>query len=101
MAVPSSYEGFGIVYVEGMGFGLPAMASTAGAAGELITHDQNGFLVPPGDAAAVARHVSALCQDRQRLLQMSLAAYKGYATHPTWAETAEAIREFLYTVIRE
>ncbi len=101
LAVPSSYEGFGIVYVEGMGFGLPAMASTAGAAGELITHGQNGFLVPPGDAAAVARHVSALCQDRQRLLQMSLAAYKGYATHPTWAETAEAIREFLYTVIRE
>ena len=32
LAAPSSYEGFGIVYVEGMGFGLPALATTAGGA---------------------------------------------------------------------
>ena len=34
LAVPSSYEGFGIVYLEGMHFGLPAIAGTAGAAKE-------------------------------------------------------------------
>ena len=34
LAVPSSYEGFGIVYLEGMQFGLPAIAGTAGAAKE-------------------------------------------------------------------
>ena len=37
LAVPSSYEGFGIVYLEGMHFGLPAIAGTAGAAKEIIT----------------------------------------------------------------
>ena len=36
MVVPSSYEGFGIVYLEGMGFGLPAIGTTAGAASETI-----------------------------------------------------------------
>ena len=49
LAVPSSYEGFGIVYLEGMAFGLPALATTAGGAVEIITSGQDGFLVPPGD----------------------------------------------------
>ena len=44
LAVPSSYEGFGIVYMEGMGFGLPALATTSGAASETIRHGMNGFL---------------------------------------------------------
>ena len=31
LVVPSTYEGFGIVYLEGMGYGLPAIATTGGA----------------------------------------------------------------------
>ena len=48
LAVPSSYEGFGIVYLEGMHFGLPAIAGTIGAAKELVRHGHNGFLAPAG-----------------------------------------------------
>ena len=57
LAVPSSYEGFGIVYLEGMHFGLPAIAGTDGAAKEIITHGQNGFLVRPGNPQALAHHI--------------------------------------------
>jgi glycosyltransferase involved in cell wall biosynthesis len=49
LAMPSSYEGFGIVYLEGMAFGLPALATTAGGAVEIITSGRDGFLAPPGD----------------------------------------------------
>ena len=45
LIVPSSYEGFGIVYLEGMGFGLPAIGTTAGAAGEVIDHEKTGYLI--------------------------------------------------------
>jgi glycosyltransferase involved in cell wall biosynthesis len=100
LVVPSSYEGFGIVYVEGMGFGLPAIASTAGAAQEIITHGRDGVLVSPGDATTLARHVQALSENRGRLLQMSLAAYQRYMAHPAWAESAERIRQFLRTFVR-
>lgn len=95
LAVPSSYEGFGIAYLEGMAFGLPALATTAGAASEIITHDTDGFLVPPEDAAALAEAVRGLMKDRARLHRMSLAARQRFLRHPTWAESMAAIRAFL------
>jgi glycosyltransferase involved in cell wall biosynthesis len=95
LAVPSSYEGFGIVYLEGMGFGLPAIASTAGGAGEIISNGQNGFLIAPGDRGALAQHIQTLSQDRGRLLEMSLVAYQHYRELPTWAESTGRICEFL------
>jgi glycosyltransferase involved in cell wall biosynthesis len=95
LVVPSSYEGFGIVYLEGMAFGLPCIGTTAGAAGEIITDGENGFLVPPGDASALAARIGALAQDRQRLSEMSLAARERYGRHPGWGASAEKIREFI------
>ncbi|MEJ2718328.1 MAG: glycosyltransferase family 4 protein, partial [Deltaproteobacteria bacterium] len=95
MAVPSSYEGFGIVYVEGMGFGLPAIASTAGAAHEIITHNLNGFLVNPGDPEQLSSCIRELSVDRDRLTRMSLAALDRYRAHPTWDDGGEIIRRFL------
>ncbi len=47
--VPSSFEGFGIVYLEGMGFGLPAIGTTQGVASEIIIHGETGYLIKPED----------------------------------------------------
>jgi glycosyltransferase involved in cell wall biosynthesis len=100
MVVPSSYEGFGIAYLEGMHFGLPAIAGTDGAAQELITHGHNGFLVPPGDAAALARTLNILVEDRKLLKDMGLTAHLVAATHPTWKESAARARAFIQTFLR-
>jgi glycosyltransferase involved in cell wall biosynthesis len=100
LAVPSTYEGYGIVYLEGMGFGLPAVATTAGAAGEIITPGVDGFLVPPGDAPALARCLERLAGDRPLLTAMSLAARRRYLAQPTWEQTAGQIRDFLLAQTR-
>jgi glycosyltransferase involved in cell wall biosynthesis len=100
LAVPSLYEAFGIAYLEAMGFGVPVMASTAGAAHELITHTEHGFLVAPGDAATLSQHLHTLQQDRQCLRRMSLAAYQRAQLHPTWAESAGRVRELLQSLAR-
>ena len=100
LAVPSSYEGFGIVYLEGMHFGLPAIAGTIGAAKELVHHDHNGFLAPPGDAAALARYISLLMADRELLKRLSLTAQRSAAAHPTWNESAARARAFLQSCLR-
>ena len=91
LATPSSYEGFGIVYLEGMSFGLPAIATSAGAAGEIISHNHNGFLVTPGNSAALAERLSNLAQDRQKLAAFSLAARQRFDEHPTWEMTGAQI----------
>lgn len=99
LVVPSTYEGFGIVYLEGMAFGLPAIGTTAGAAGEIITDGEDGYLVPPGDPAALAERLAALAADRDRLARMGKAALARYERHPTWEQSAAAIREFLIGLV--
>ena len=95
MVVPSAYEGFGIAYLEGMGFGLPAIGTTAGAARELIAEDQNGYLIPPEDARVLAARLAGLAADRSRLEKMSLEALRRYQEQPPWERTVDRIRAFL------
>jgi glycosyltransferase involved in cell wall biosynthesis len=95
LAVPSSYEGFGIVYLEGMSFGLPALATTAGAAREIITEGENGFLVPPNDAGALAACLAQFARDRAFLAQCGAAARARFLTLPGWDASMARVREAL------
>lgn len=101
LAVPSTYEAFGIAYLEGMGFGLPAVATTAGGADEFVTDGENGFLVPPDDPGAIAEAVETVIDDPDRLREMSLAARETYETHHSWTETGCRIRSFLQRLVSE
>lgn len=95
LVVPSSYEGFGIVYLEAMCFGLPAIATTGGAAGEVIADGEDGYLVAPNQPAALAQRLEALFLDRQLLARLGIAARRRYLAHPTWEQTARRIHQFL------
>lgn len=95
LAVPSTYEGYGIVYLEGMSFGLPALATTAGGASEFVTHGETGFLVPPEHPGAVATAASSLARDRDRLARMGVAARRRYEAHPTWSDTVDRVEAHL------
>jgi glycosyltransferase involved in cell wall biosynthesis len=101
LVVPSSYEGYGIVYLEGMGFGLPAIGTTAGAAGEIITPGTNGYLIQPDDSAALAAHLKELSVNRELLQGLSLNALRRFRAQPKWDTTAGQIHEFLQKQIRE
>jgi glycosyltransferase involved in cell wall biosynthesis len=99
LVVPSSYEGFGIVYLEGMGFGLPAIGTTAGAAGEIIEHGRTGYLIAPDDSRSLASHLQSLTEDRGLLTRLALNARERYLSQPSWNETATGIREFIQSFI--
>jgi glycosyltransferase involved in cell wall biosynthesis len=99
LVVPSSYEGFGIVYLEGMGFGLPAIGTTLGAASEVIEDGVTGFLIQPGDSHSLATKLQGMNERRDLLLQMSLAARSRYQRQPTWNQTASQIRDFLQSFL--
>ena len=47
LVVPSIYEPFGIVALEGMATGVPVVASQVGGLAEVIDHDKTGVFVYP------------------------------------------------------
>lgn len=97
LVVPSFIEGFGIVYLEGMGFGLPAIACDAAGAAEIIKHGSNGYLVSFGDNGAMDRHLGELAQNRKRLADMGISALKTYLKYQTWKDTGKSISKYLHT----
>lgn len=99
LAVPSRYEGFGIVYMEGMAFGLPVVASTAGGASEVVGHGETGFLVPPDSPSHVTRSLGILARDRDRLARMGQAARARYRDHPPWTRTVDRVESFLTALV--
>jgi glycosyltransferase involved in cell wall biosynthesis len=55
VAVHASWgEAFGLVLVEAMALGTPVVATSAGGPSEIVEDGTSGFLVPPGDHAAMA-----------------------------------------------
>jgi glycosyltransferase involved in cell wall biosynthesis len=95
LALPSSYEGYGIAYLEGMGFGLPAIGARAGAASELITHGQNGYLIRLDDATELAGLLVSLHRDRRLLVRLGKGALRRFAQHSTWRQSMAKAADFL------
>lgn len=66
LLLPSYHrEGFPYVVVEAMRAGLPIIASPTGVLPDLIREGENGFLVPPRSADALADIIKLLLENRQ------------------------------------
>lgn len=83
LAVPS-FEGFGIVYLEAMAFGLPVIASYAGAAHEIVSPGRNGYLVAVDSPRDLAYRLVELADNRVHLAVLGYQARLRYEQHPTW-----------------
>ncbi|HEY6940487.1 glycosyltransferase [Dokdonella sp.] len=73
-ALPSDEEGFGMVLLEAMASGVPVVATRCGGPEGIVTDAEDGFLVPRGDAAAMARRLALLLSDPQRNVAMGRSA---------------------------
>jgi len=61
--LPSVIEGFSLSILEAMALGLPVVCTDAGGNGEAVRHGVNGYLFPPGDAAAFGQALAKLFGD--------------------------------------
>jgi glycosyltransferase involved in cell wall biosynthesis len=69
-ALPSRFEGFGLVYVEAALHGVPSVGYRAGGVPDAILDGETGLLVQPGDLDALTAALQRLRRDdglRQRL----------------------------------
>ncbi|WP_213936884.1 glycosyltransferase [Pseudomonas sp. dw_612] len=55
LIVPSRWEGFAMVPLEGMAMGLPVIASDCTSLPELVTHGVTGYVFPSGDHQALTK----------------------------------------------
>jgi glycosyltransferase involved in cell wall biosynthesis len=99
LAAPSVYEGFGIVCLEAMGFGVIPIASSAGGAGEIITHKKDGFLIPPHQPEMLENHIREILADRTKLSDMSRDSSEKFKQFSTWQQTGEKIRNYLLGMV--
>lgn len=93
LAVPSAYEGYGIVYVEAMGRGLPVLAGPSGGVREVVHDGRTGRFVET--AAEIANAIEGWGENRERLAELGCAAAAHYRSTPTWTETCRRIGSFL------
>ncbi|WP_245570102.1 N-acetyl-alpha-D-glucosaminyl L-malate synthase BshA [Halalkalibacillus halophilus] len=70
----SEKESFGLVLLEAMSQGVPCIGTNIGGIPEVIVHGKNGFIVPLGDAIAVAEHALGLLKDQDMWQHFSIHA---------------------------
>jgi glycosyltransferase involved in cell wall biosynthesis len=67
------HEVMPLTVLEAMAAGLPVVATRAGGTGEAVRDGETGFLIGPGDRAAMIAVLSTLADDRARRRAMGLA----------------------------
>jgi len=88
---PSFFEGFGLVLLEAMACGLPAIASTATAGADVLT-ETSGRVLPVGDLDGFVDALRWFDQNRGRLPAMGRAARKR-AEECTWERYRRSVTE--------
>jgi glycosyltransferase involved in cell wall biosynthesis len=90
----SDWEGFPITVVEAMAAGVPVVATDVAGIGELLKHNQHGYLSLPGDAEALALGIIQALENPQQARDMAhkaeFLAWQHYNLE-AWAEAAESI----------
>jgi glycogen(starch) synthase len=74
LVVPSWYEPFGMVILEGMLYGLPIAASDVGGPAEILEHGRTGLLFPPKNVEAFSRTLLRLLKDEDLRRQIGAGA---------------------------
>jgi phosphatidyl-myo-inositol dimannoside synthase len=72
-ALPSTGEGFGLVFLEAMALARPVIGAATGGTTDLIQDCVNGMLVPPRDVPKLAEALDALLRDDSLRLNMGRA----------------------------
>lgn len=89
--LPSYGEGLPMALLEAMAAGLPVIATRVGAVPEVVTDGVEGFLIEPGDVAALADRMLRLASDADLRKRMGAAARRRVETSYSLDHMAESI----------
>jgi glycosyltransferase involved in cell wall biosynthesis len=81
VVLPSYREGTPKVLLEAAAMGKPIIASDVPGCREVVVHGENGLLVPPGDAPALAAAMETMFADEQLRTKMGAAGRRRVLDH--------------------
>jgi D-inositol-3-phosphate glycosyltransferase len=91
MAMPSHGEAFGVAYLESWMAGRPVIGLRKGAVGVLISHEQDGLLIPPNDGAALVAAIKRLLDAPEQAEAMGRAGHAKVIEHYTLDRLTDVI----------
>ncbi|HSE52086.1 MAG TPA: glycosyltransferase family 4 protein [Gemmatimonadales bacterium] len=91
---PSPKEGWGLTVMEAAACGTPSVASDSPGLRDSVRPGETGFLVPHGDALALARRMLELAGDRALVERLGAAARR-HALAWSWDDAAAATEAHL------
>jgi glycogen(starch) synthase len=92
LVVPSRYEPFGMVVLEGMLHGLPIVAAAVGGPKEILKHDRTGVLFPAKDVEALVLSLLRLIENPTLRRRIGRAAAQAVRSRWLWPDTVRKIR---------
>ncbi|AWL11659.1 D-inositol-3-phosphate glycosyltransferase [Saliniradius amylolyticus] len=92
VVLPSYHEGVPNVVLEAMAAGVPVVATEVGGIPEVLDRELCGLLIPPQDAAAVAKALQGVLKH-----SWSSEAIKAYSQRFSWQENRKGLLELLNT----
>jgi glycogen synthase len=99
LVVPSWYEPFGMVILEGMLHGLAIVAANTGGPLEILEHGRTGLLFPPKDIKALSNNITLLAKNRYLRHRIATAAAKEVREKWSWTKMFEKMLNVYYEVV--
>jgi mannosylfructose-phosphate synthase len=87
--LPSTYEPFGMVAIESMACGTPAIVTTKGGLKSFLKDGQDALLVDPVDTRALAEAILRLLKDKALHNKLSANGYEKAYSVFTWPTIAD------------
>lgn len=98
LLLPSLAEGMPTVIAEAMASGLAVLATDVGAVAQLV-NEERGWLLPPGDAAAMTRALLAACKHPEGVVEKKRAALAFAQQELLWENVMKSLLTKIETAI--
>jgi glycogen(starch) synthase len=93
LVIPSVYEPFGVVALEGMAAGAPIVASDVDGLAEVVKHEQNGILTFARDPLSIAWGIDRILSDEENAKRLVENGRKTVYAKYSWDAVAKLTQE--------